>query len=112
MANGDYGPVVSQLALACESYNNNYEKEPVDVISCMNSGQKTPTLEMKTLAMAQEPLLKDDKADQIDSDGMDSIDDGRSCYRVPSEWSKFCTLVGRCRVHYFRDWVSVLCNST
>lgn len=26
----------------------------------------------------------------------------------PSEWTKFLLLVGRCNVHYYRDWVSLI----
>lgn len=103
VANGDYGSVVSQLAIAADSPNINYEKEPIvtDVVVSTDdaSGKKTPTIEMKTMALAAQPLLKGEK---------DAQEDGRCTYRVPSEWSKFCTLVGRCQIHYFRDWVCFL----
>lgn len=95
VANGDYGPCASQLAIACESTNNNAEKQTGDS-GDIESGKKTPTLEMQTLALASQPLLKNEPAMQ---------EDPKDTYRVPSEWSKFCTLVGRCQVHYFRDWV-------
>lgn len=97
VANGDYGPVIEQLAIACQSSNNNYEKDPaLGLISNVELGKRRPTIELTTMALANQPLLNDDK---------DGTEDGRCSYRVPSEWSKFCTLVGRCRVHYFRDWV-------
>lgn len=97
VANGDYGSFVSHLAIACDSPNNNYEKLPMDGVTT-DMRAKTATLEAKTLALANQPLL----------DTSDTLDDGRFTYRVPSEWSKFWTLVGRCQVHYFRDWVSTV----
>lgn len=26
----------------------------------------------------------------------------------PSEWTRFLLLVGRCRIHYYRDWVRLM----
>lgn len=34
--------------------------------------------------------------------------DSRDVHPVPSEWAKFWVLVGRCHVHYYRDWVGGL----
>lgn len=31
--------------------------------------------------------------------------DSREMYNVPSEWNKFLVLMGRCNIHYYRDWV-------
>lgn len=38
---------------------------------------------------------------------MDS-NESREIYRVPSEWTKFWVLVGRCHIHLYRDWVRII----
>lgn len=36
-----------------------------------------------------------------------SSNDSRDVYAKPSEWRQFWVLIGRCQIHYYRDWVSV-----
>lgn len=35
--------------------------------------------------------------------------DSHDVRQVPSEWSKFWVLVGRCHIHLYRDWVNIIC---
>lgn len=88
VANGDYGDFVQQLSTAANRATT-YQKsdDPGDDSS-------TPVITVNTLSCIDAPLLKK----QATVDGKDVI-------TVPSEWSKFWTLVGRCHVHYYRDWV-------
>lgn len=32
--------------------------------------------------------------------------ESKEIQNVPSEWTKFVLLLGRCNVHYYRDWVT------
>lgn len=34
--------------------------------------------------------------------------ESKEIHVAPSEWTKFLLLVGRCHVHYYRDWVGLL----
>lgn len=34
--------------------------------------------------------------------------DSREVFSVPSEWTKLWILLGRCHIHYYRDWVSIV----
>lgn len=92
MANGDYGEFVPQLAMSANrslcyqtDKSTNYDADDQD----------TPVIKVDSLGYPDMPLLKK----QYSTDGKDII-------RPPSEWSKFWTLVGRCQVYYYRDWVN------
>lgn len=88
VANGDYGSFIPQLAVAanrsthCDNGKQDDEDEERD----------TPTIKIDSLD-CDDPLLR--KHPSIDSTHV---------YRVPSEWSKFWTLMGRCQTYYYRDW--------
>lgn len=99
VANGDYGAIVQQLTLACESTKYNLEKEESFDIANYTKGNEDITIpKIQTPATNEQPLLKNHD-DYVDVDGI-------YMHHVPSEWSKFCTLVNRCFIHYFRDWVN------
>lgn len=92
MANGDYGEFGPQLSASanrsiCYQIEKSAEFDADD--------QDTPVIKVDTLGYADMPLLKK----QQSMDGKDYI-------KSPSEWSKFWTLVGRCQVYYYRDWVN------
>lgn len=91
VANGDYGDFVQQLATAANRSTIYHTDKSGDDSS-------TPVINVNTLGCIDAPLLK--KQLSIDGSGNDAI-------TVPSEWSKFWTLVRRCHVHYYRDWVCV-----
>lgn len=57
----------------------------------------TPVIRVDTLTCVDVPLLKQQQTGE--SKDMDVI-------TPPSEWSKFWTLVGRCQMCYYRDWVN------
>lgn len=59
----------------------------------------TPVIKVDSLACVDAPLLKQ-------HDHGDAKDIDRDVITPPSEWSKFWTLVGRCQVCYYRDWVN------
>lgn len=94
VANGDYGDFVQQLSTAAKrSTTYQIQKSAADDTGddCL-----TPVINVNTLGCIDAPLLK--KQLSIDGNGKDAI-------TVPTEWSKFWTLVRRCHVHYYRDWV-------
>lgn len=92
VANGDYGEFVPQLAMSANrslcyqtEKSTNYDADDQD----------TPVIKVDSLGYPDMPLLKK----QYSIDGKETI-------KPPSEWSKFWTLVGRCQVYYYRDWVN------
>lgn len=91
MANGDYGEFVPQLAISANR-SMCYQIEKTTDFDA--DDQDTPVIKVDTLGCADVPLLKK----QYSMDGKEII-------KPPSEWSKFWTLVGRCQVYYYRDWV-------
>lgn len=91
MANGDYGDFLPQLATSANRSLCYQTGKAADY----DVDGDTPVIKVETLGCPDMPLLKK----QYSIDGKDVI-------RSPSEWSKFWTLVGRCQVCYYRDWVS------
>lgn len=88
VANGDYGDFTAQLAAAAAKYQG--EKIPDS-----DENDNMPVIKVDSFSMQMEPLLK--KQPSLDNKDM---------LRVPSEWSKFWTLVARCQINHYRDWVS------
>lgn len=94
MANGDYGDFVQQLSTSAKR-STTYQTQK-STAGDSGDDSLTPVIKVNTLGCIDAPLLK--KQLSIDGNGKDAI-------TVPSEWSKFWTLVRRCHVHYYRDWV-------
>lgn len=95
MANGEYGDFVQQLATSANrSITYHTQKSTADDsgVDCT-----TPVIKVNTLGCIDAPLLL---KKQLSIDGC-----GNDVITVPTEWSKFWTLVRRCHVHYYRDWV-------
>lgn len=96
VANGDYGDFVDLLATAANRSdcrflkNNSANNDP---------NEDAPVIRVDGLGYADSPLLK-----------KPGKNDTKDVITVPSEWSKFWTLVARCHVHYYRDWVSEAAN--
>lgn len=90
VANGDYGEFSQQLAISANR-SICYQCDKPTVFD--DDDDNTPVIKVDTLGCVDMPLLKK----QPSTDGKDMI-------VAPSEWSKFWTLVGRCQVHYYRDW--------
>lgn len=96
MANGDYGDFIPQLATSANR-SIVYEMQKSTGNDKGDDDSSTPVIKVNTLCCIDTPLLKK----QLTIDGKDA-------FSVPSEWSKFWTLMRRCHVHYYRDWVSGL----
>lgn len=93
MANGDYGEFVSQLAISANRSLRYQTEKSADFDA---DDENTPVIKVDTLGCVDMPLLK--KQQSID---------GKDIIKSPSEWSKFWTLVGRCQVYHYRDWVNI-----
>lgn len=93
VANGDYGEYVPQLAISANRSLSYQTEKSADFDA---DDQDTPVIKVDTLGCVDMPLLKKQQS-------MDSKD----VIKPPSEWSKFWTLVGRCQVYYYRDWVNI-----
>lgn len=91
VANGDFGDFIPQLSASANRSICYQAASPAEY-----DEQDTPIIKVDTLGCVDVPLLKK----QLSLDGKDVI-------KTPSEWSKFWTLVGRCQIHYYRDWVSI-----
>lgn len=89
MANGDYGDCVPFLAASANA-SDIYLKT-----SAPSEDESMPVIKVESLGYVDSPLLKK----QLTIEGKKAI-------KVPSEWSKFWTLVARCHIHHYRDWVS------
>lgn len=92
VANGDYGEFVPQLAASANRslcYQTNKPTTDYDA-----NDENTPVIKVEMLGCPDVPLFKK----QLSMDCKEII-------KSPSEWSKFWTLVGRCQVSYYRDWV-------
>lgn len=89
VANGDYGEFSQQLSISANR-SICYKNTKPTVYD--NDDNNTPVIKVDTLGCIDMPLLKK----QPSMDGKSIV--------APSEWSKFWTLVGRCQVHYYRDW--------
>lgn len=90
VANGDYGdfvPLLSAAANRSECYLKGNSASIED--------DSMPVIKVDTLGCVDMPLLK-----------KQLTENGKGTIRVPSEWSKFWTLVGRCHINCYRDWVS------
>lgn len=93
VANGDYGDFMSQLNTAANRsicYRSDKSADFGD------DDADTPVIKVDSLACVDAPLIK--QHNDCDLKDIDTI-------TPPSEWSKFWTLVGRCQVCYYRDWV-------
>lgn len=96
VANGDYGEFVTQLAASANRslcYQSDKTTSDYD-----DDDKNTPVIRVDTLTCVDVPLLKQQQQ-TAESKDMDVI-------TPPSEWSKFWTLVGRCQMCYYRDWVN------
>lgn len=91
VANGDYGDFVPLLSTAAKR-SDFYSK-----CNGENEDESMPIIKVDTLGCIDTPLLKKQHSEY-----------GKEIIRVPSEWSKFWTLVGRCHVNCYRDWVRSL----
>lgn len=93
VVNGDYGDFVPQLTTAANRSICYKSDKPTDFSVDDND---TPVIKVDSLACVDASLLKQQDGDSKDID----------IITPPSEWSKFWTLVGRCQVCYYRDWVN------
>lgn len=102
VANGEYGNFNPQMAAAALDDRWRLPGPPSNGgNTCLlpNSiADNKPT--MLTTALPIEPMVKT-TVSRVESN------DSRDVHAVPSEWAKFWVLVGRCHVHYYRDWVSI-----
>lgn len=99
VANGDYGDMTPELVKAA-AQSETLPLTPVDE-DHLPEEVMTPVIKMEAFIIVDDPYQKEP-----------CIPESKEIYRVPSEWSKFWTLVARCQVYYYRDWVSLIFHLT
>lgn len=108
VANGEYGNYNAEMAAAAADYrwrlagvatappaNNGTSCEVTSETAAMLTQSAAGGLPMEQFSLE----LTKTAVSRVESN------DSRDVHPVPSEWAKFWVLVGRCHVHYYRDWV-------
>lgn len=102
MANNDHGDFIEPLAKA--AVDSRWRLSSAYITNRAGGGTPTDDVTLQAIEQFQleesnEPDCKKKLASRMSSN------DSREVYARPSEWKKFWVLIGRCQIHYYRDWV-------
>lgn len=90
VANGEYGDFTPQMAKAAI---DDRWRVPSAYLTTNETVENLQPIDQFEMEPTKTPATR-----------MNS-NDSSYVHKVPSEWAKFWVLVGRCHIHYYRDWV-------
>lgn len=90
MANLDYGDFTPTLTVAAKD-----ERWRVNANSNFIADQLNSPFSYAQIDGGKTPVCRN------------SSNESKEFHAPPSEWTKFLLLIGRCRIHYYRDWVRI-----
>ncbi|KAJ6643142.1 ATP-binding cassette subfamily G member 4 [Pseudolycoriella hygida] len=105
-------PYLSSIGLQCPHYHNPADfllevanKEYGDFIPTLTKASKDDRWRLNSNFITDHATFHEF---QIESDktlvSRSNSNESKDLHVAPSEWTKFLLLVGRCHIHYYRDW--------
>lgn len=110
VANGEYGNYNAEMAAAAVDDRWRLTGAAAAAAAAANSDTSCEA-SSETTAMLMQSTPSGKRMEQFSMEPTKQVvsrvesNDSRDVHPVPSEWAKFWVLVGRCHVHYYRDWV-------